>query len=611
MHGTDPPLGVAVRDRNARSLSADVRAVSIVAEVSAGEWMIVAGGVAALAVLLSATLVLGWILAPGPGGVWVQLAITWTAVVVVSLVLPLQDPRAVLLVVVLAVAPAVVAYFIRSRSGPVLVLPGFMRWRSPLVIVAFGALVLALAALSGRVPGPLSAFDTGLYHLSSINQAREFGTLVGAANLYAPYGYHNSLFTFAGFLTEVTVGDLGYRLANAFVLLLGLLDLFTRLVRRSKAPGTILLTFGLGVMVLLTVPLADEWIISPSPDAAVFVLFLVMSAYLVDALASTSRAELDRNLAVMLVTGAVASSIRPLYLLPLMLSLAVVLMRRRRLAHEPEKLGPVILAGLLATGPILAGLARDVMTSGYLWYPLGLFRLPLPWTAPDPAPERALSLSFNRIGYSTSELDQAGSGYAWVGPWFTQYLPSNAGTLLIWAALASAAIAVTGLAALRIPGRAQLRLLALAVLPSGVTVVVWFAATPPALRFAWGPLFALPLVAVAWSSSRLLERSVRPVVPVLVTTSLVLVAGVCISAFVLDSREETRPLVPARLMGLAGQVEALPEVTLIPLPLPSGVSISAPDGPTFQCWGEVLCSPQRPPGLDSRSSDAAEGFVTR
>jgi len=64
-------------------------------------------------------------------------------------------------------------------------------------------------------------------------------------------------------------------------------------------------------------------------------------------------------------------------------------------------------------------------------------------------------------------------------------------------------------------------------------------------------------------------------------------------------------------MGLAGHVEALPEVKLIPLPLPSGVSISAPAGPTFQCWGEVQCSPQRPPGLDSRGPEPAEGFVTR
>lgn len=71
----------------------------------------------------------------------------------------------------------------------------------------------------------------------------------------------------------------------------------------------------------------------------------------------------------------------------------------------------MVLAGLLAAGPILAGLARVVMVSGYLWCPLGLFPLPLPWPAPDPAPERALSLSFNRIGYETSELDQVESGF--------------------------------------------------------------------------------------------------------------------------------------------------------------------------------------------------------
>jgi len=149
---------------------------------------------------------------PGPGGIWIQLDITWTALRVVSL----------------------------------------------------------------RVPGPVSAFDSGLYQMSSIKQVREFGTLLGEANLYPPYGYHNSLFAFAGFLTEATVGDQGYRLTNAFLLLLGLLDLFTRLIRRSKALGTILLTSGLGMVVLLTVPLADEWIISPSPDTAAFVLYLVM-----------------------------------------------------------------------------------------------------------------------------------------------------------------------------------------------------------------------------------------------------------------------------------------------------------------------------------------------
>ena len=579
--------------------------------MSAAEWMIVAGGVAALVFLLSATFVLGWILAPGPGGVWIQLAITWTAVVAVSLLLPLQDPLAVLLIVALTVAPAVVAYVMRIRSGPVSIFPAFMRLRSPLVIVALGALVLALVALSGRVPGPVSAFDTGLYHLSSINQSREFGTLLGAANLYAPYGYHNSLFAFAGFLTEVTAGNEGYRLTNSLVLGLAFVDLIVRLTRRTKAPGTVLLAIGLGVVVLLTVPLADEWIISPSPDTAVFVLFVVMSAYLVDSFACSDRTGLDRNLGIVLITGALMSSIRPLYLLPLLLSVVVILFLRRRVTRGSDSSWFVLSAGLLAIGTILAGLARDVLMSGYLWYPLGLFRLPLAWTAPDPGPERALSLSFNRIGYATSELDQAVSGFAWVGPWVSEYLPSNAGTVLLWGVLSLAAIAMTVASALRTRDSARMGLLALALLPSGVTVVVWFVATPPALRFAWGPLFALPLIAVAWSSSRLLEKSVRPVVPLLATTSLVLVAGVSMGALVLDSRDETRPLVPARLMGLAGQVEAFPEVTLIPLPLPSGVSIAAPDGPTFQCWGEVLCSPQRPPGLDSRGPEPAEGFVTR
>jgi len=65
-------------------------------------------------------------------------------------------------------------------------------------------------------------------------------------------------------------------------------------------------------------------------------------------------------------------------------------------------------------------------------------------------------------------------------------------------------------------------------------VVAWFVAAPPALRLAWGPFFAPPLIAVAWSSSRLLEKSIRPVVPLLATTSLVLVSGVCLSALVLD-----------------------------------------------------------------------------
>ena len=575
-----------------------------------GEWAFALALILFWAFTIAFLVVTGRLVSSRLGGMWIQVGVLWLSANAFTLLGPSDSPGTLVLTAVSLLALPAIGLWRKRRSiaGDFSDFGVLFRDYRLLLAITIALSMLGLAVLA---TGPVGSFDAGLYHLSAIEQTKQFGVVPGIANLYFPYGYHNSYFPFTALISSMTGSDQGFRAVNSLLLLLMMTDLWQRLSARVPSCGTGIVAVGIPVVVVLTIPFAGFWVTSPTPDTAVFILFLMSTAYFVDAMAAKVQGELWSSGSIALLLAAISGTVRPLYLLPLAITLLVIALRSRRLP-QGGGIGAVSwIAAAVGLALITVSLVRDIFLSGWLWYPLGLFPLPVTWIAEDPAPVRSLALAFNRQGYATSDFSEAAHGWAWVSTWFTDYLPSNVGTIALWAVIALAAAVSMAMGLRSSRSRPNVRTIALVCLPSLVTVVVWFLMTPPALRFAWGPIFAIPAIplAVSMCSQQFLGYRLRQgleVVPVLLSLAVIAFASL---NYIRD--DSAVPTSRTSLWGIAADVVAVPTAELIAVALPSGQIIYAPQGPTFQCWGEPFCTAEFVPGLDSPGNDLKEGFTRR
>ena len=130
------------------------------------------------------------------GSLWLGTLVSIIAILAIGIFTPLRSPTALVTFGILLAAGAVATiYLLRSnhRNGNFTLQITKTDW---LLIAGLGAALayLALAAL-----GPVTNYDSGLYHLGAIKYAGDYGTIPGIANLYFPFGYNTSLYPVGAF----------------------------------------------------------------------------------------------------------------------------------------------------------------------------------------------------------------------------------------------------------------------------------------------------------------------------------------------------------------------------------------------------------------------------
>lgn len=535
---------------------------------------------------------------------WWGMTIIVLLVLVASLVAPLRSTAAAVIVGIPVVVLVVIGVLVMRRRDPALRTDRSWRGWSAVALagMALGTCYLAVTAL-----GPVTNYDSGLYHLGAIRYAGDYAAIPGLANLYFPFGYNTSTFPLAAFLGNGPWDGQGFRLLNGLVLVLMAVDLTFRLRQRRFSVGTYVLALGLVVAWVPMIGLADYWVTSPSQDSAVLALSIVSAAYLADAVSAPRS--LGRDGAVALAVAVVLVSMRPLmgaFALATVAVIGLLLWRRRRAARRSW--GPVAVAAGLGILLAAAQSARDVVLSGWLQFPLAFLPFDVPWRAPDPGEATRATLGAAR---DPADLWDAAQGWGWVPGWLSR-LPGQWETAL-FALLVIAALVAVVLAwrVGRPPGRALLAALA----PSVLTVVVWWTATPPSFRFVWGPLFLLAILPLAWSlrnlalAGRSWSAGVRPLVLGGV--------GVALGAVVLGSvatRLEVSSWTQDRAFAL-GPVSLAYRVA--PVPVPEVVDHEAQGGlvihtplSTDQCWDAYpLCVGSLPVTLRQRGPSLQDGFT--
>ena len=473
--------------------------------------------------------------------------------------------------------------------------------------IIMATLYLAIAAL-----GPVTNYDSGLYHLGAIAYATEYRTIPGLANVYQAFGYNNAQFSLAAFLGNGPWGGVGYRLMNGFLLIALMLDLLLRLRDRRRSVGTTILLVALAAALVPMVSLVDYWVTSPTSDTAVMVLCFVAIAYCADAF--TDPKLFSRDAAVAASASIVATAMRPtmaIFALSLLVVLSVFLGRSRRAASRPF-VHRVHVAFVLVAGVLLLAVQaiRDYLLSGWLQYPLSVLPFDVPWRALDPVNTRMSTLGFAR---NPLDYEQAMHGWSWVMPWLRR-LPDQWETFE-WLALLLFVIVLAVLARRRTPTPGPRSTLVLLMLPSLVALAAWWVASPPSFRFAWGPLFGLLAVPAGWFLWILIgegrsNRSLRWEWAVSAWSALIIVLVIGNALFRLDWQAATEERQFA-----VGPFSIAYAVAPVPIPetadrvMPSGLVLRTPTR-SDQCWAAYpLCTPLIESPVAARGPSIQDGFV--
>ena len=539
---------------------------------------------------------------------WWGLLIATIVILATNIWLPLRSGSAAIVFVVVVVLLALLGiWLIRRRRQSALNTGIHGRWW---LLPLFIAIALAVVYLAVAAMGPVTNYDSGLYHLGAIKYAGEFSTIPGLANLYFPFGYNNSLFPLAAFLGNGPWDGDGYRLINGLLMMLMAADLVLRLLQRIYSVGTFVLFVGLAASWVPLVALSDYWVISPTSDSAVLILTLVAVSYFCDALTGKKAGQGDA--AVALVIGLLLISLRPTMVAFTLSMVAIMIFFAFRLRRTSNESGaankPIWL--LVAIGGVALALvqsARDYLLSGWLQYPLSIFRFNADWAASDPVWARTATLGAAR---DPANLWEAAENWAWIPGWFgrlpSQWEPFELALLLVVAIICLVAAA-------RLTHAVRWRGLLLAMVPSVVTVFVWFFASPPSFRFAWGPLFSLGVIPLGWAlytlaQSKSIGRAIAPVLTLGLTTALVLLVGYCALARLDTTWTKDRAFT-------LGPVQINYQVTPIPVPetkqqeLPGGLVIFTPV-PSDQCWDVYpLCVGQNSGEIRERGQSLQDGFT--
>jgi len=534
--------------------------------------------------------------------IWWGLLVATIEICALSLFVPLHSAKSAVILVFTIAVLGIPGWVRLIRASPARIKISASKF-ALLGALAVAQIYLALAAL-----GPVTGYDSGLYHLGSIRYASDFSALPGLANLYGPLGYSTAQFPLAAALGNGPWGIEGFRLLNGLIFAVVALDLVLRLLARRSTPGLYILLVGVLAAWIPMLALSDFWVTSPSQDSAVFALTIVSVAYLADA---CSGRNLIPNASIAIVVGISIVLIRSTMAMFLISTLVIAVLltyRRRTIIGRPACLKAGFILLLLSGCAAIVMAGRDYILSGWLLYPLSILSFGVPWRAADPESLRMATLGFARNPARTWESI---SGWEWVGAWLSR-LPSEWAFWEFVALLAALLITISLIVAFKL-NLHGMKWVPLAMVPSLVTVIVWWTTSPPAFRFIWGPLFSVATIPIGVGLWRLTRGDVHKG-----NLSKLVLFGAAIpilfvTLYSATTRFERESLTEHRswVMGISVPYAVAP----IPLPpvelatLTSGFEIVSPTE-TDQCWGQYpLCTSQTTSTLRFLGDSLSGGFL--
>ena len=337
--------------------------------------------------------------------VWVGLAVQILVLHLLALIAPLYPAAWVLMPTIGALA-AVATH----RELAVVV----HQWRH-VVAVRLGAIAILSLVIAYIAAGPITLYDSGLYHIQWIRWLARSGIVPGLGLLEQRFGIPSDWFAFAAALDAGALQGRMAACANAYLVLLVTIQAAfccARVVSGRGVPGDVLLTAGFSLLSFHAV--LTDTIVSASPDLPVGVLTVVVGWLMaqddVTAGAERSRCVLIVFLASM--TVALKLSAAPM----LVIAMLYCMWRLRR---QSAALLILVATSAVAIAPTVWA---SVVLSGCPAFPMTVGCLDLPWTVPVEV-ANAVQEGVANFGRWYASPPTGTGPYDWIIPYF--FHPGN------------------------------------------------------------------------------------------------------------------------------------------------------------------------------------------
>jgi hypothetical protein len=377
------------------------------------------------------------------------------------------------------------------------------------------AVLAALLFYVSLIPmGPVSCYDTHLYHLQSIKWIHQNSLPLGLANLHGRFGFNSSWFPLASVVElPALLIHSPHFLCNSLVMFFYGSAVFLA-ARRCFSGDISLSTLFLALTALPWATKTSECMNSPSPDLPVtLVTFLII--YLILDYFENEQDTFLLRVAVVLSAFAIAIKMSAAPLFPLVMILLVVQSFRRGPVSDPPISGgrryrfqPLFFssATILIICLVLGlWIARGICLSGCIAYPaqIGCFSQ-LKWAVPR---DRIAEENDWVRGWARSPGPKARetlSDWKWLRPWLKKHVPREKLMLILLAC----GIVLTAASIRRVdrgPVKFSPVLIPASICAAGIAF--WFIAAPDP-RFGYGFLFSFVLLIFSQGviCSKLLEK---------------------------------------------------------------------------------------------------------
>ena len=496
--------------------------------------------------------------------------------------------------------------------------------------------VLFVVWAANRCAGPLTLYDSGMYHAPTVEWFKTYPVVPGLGNLHGRLAFNPSGLLFAAMIDRGPFASGANHLANGFVLVLLVAEVLrrgTRMVRgdRSRIRSDIMAIVLLPAILMMFVRQDAR---SLSTDVVVTGLFMAAGLRLFDSLQYPSLVRRHRayDLAVLALMASSAVCVKVTAAPFAMGAIALGSLAARRAPREQAVTVRQLVAAMVLPA-LLVGtwLIRGVILSGYPMYPVRLLAAPVEWRVP--AEQAGAEAAWVQMSARYLNTNNIGVGFDWLSLWVGDVLTRGdlfvhitVPVLIMLAAVFHVLVKRrrVGQAQAGVPVPDEQRAGAIALLFGALlcaNAVIWFFSAPHT-RFGQSTFWLAAGLAVSLRLSPLINsgdaRSAsarRWLVRGVVALAAVLWAGHAAGIAIRSEERFAWRLLAKEFLTLpdpGAWLQPMPEPRLVRFVTVSGLTLYVPENDN-SCWnGPPLCTPHPASNLAlRREGDVASGFVTR
>lgn len=230
-------------------------------------------------------------------------------------------------------------------------------------LLLFGFLAIIIALLANL---PVAWYDTLLYHLNSVKWLTDYGTVRGLANLHFPLGYNNDSFILAAIMNNGIFANSSSHIMNSFLFAVFTFQIVLFLFKKQKN----YFAFVFGFFSLLILSTFANQLNSLSTDLSLAIFFLLFNFYVI----AFDKENLILSIPILIL--AAASKFSSFVVLALFSIFVLIELKEKILLKKNISI-------LLTSFVFFVGfVARNLVLSGWTFYPLNLFGINFPWQVP-------------------------------------------------------------------------------------------------------------------------------------------------------------------------------------------------------------------------------------